>query len=671
MPELILDLETTWSLKDRYTQKQWKKVSDKGSPFTQKNKVVCIGCYNGSEYKLFNLDVPENKSVLTSFLEYIKDYDTIIGHNIKFDAHWLEVLGVPITDYKLIDTLVTEYVLSRGEKVFGALALDKVAPEYGGTNKIDIIKKMWEGGMDTTEIPKSLLHRYLYLDVYNTYKVYKGQKKHKLYKELSGMIDFSNDLVHISRGMESEGISIDQEIGHIIVERFETEKKALERELMEFAQPYLPEGQVLELGSAHQMSQLLYGLKIPTMAQDPERRKGWNNFIKNFNIFDKEAEIQLQRAVSNYAIGTGFGFKVKPHKRHVGKTGFSTSNKAIEEMSATGHIKGEAKKFVKLLLEFTKRNTWVDSNYWGLAQAVRPDGRIHGNFNQVGTHTGRYSSNDPNLLNLPSKNKNEGKNDVKRMVVSRYGDEGVICCPDFSQIELRVLMEISGSETGITHYKEGVDLHTSKARWAINHYFGKNAWENGTDENRKAWRDGQKAVNFGLVYGLSPRDELQKAMYQAFYNDYPEVKIWQDKAKQQILSLGYYRSPITGMQYGFSKANSDNFYRGYTTDGRGWKNKALNFPIQGDAGRLAQMSMISLQLAIKEAGLEGVHIIGQVYDSIVIDCHKNTLDKLKGLCLTTMENINPLLVKYGGRPLSVPLAVDWSYGDNWFEQKEN
>lgn len=668
MRELVLDLETTWSLKQRYTQKKWKEVSDKGSPFTGKNKVVCIGCYDGNEYKLFNLDVKDNKTVLEQFMSYIEGFDTIIGHNIKFDAHWLKVLGVDVSRFKLYDTLVTEYVLSRGEKVFQALALTKVAPQYGGTSKIDVIKQMWEAGMNTDQIPKSLLHKYLYLDVYNTYKVYKGQQKHPNYKRLGGMVEFSNDLVQVSRDMEWNGIPIDTDIGEVIKERFEKEKNQLERELRSFAQDYLPDGEVLDLGSAHQMSQLLYGIKIPTNKQDPEKRKGWDNFIANFNIFDKDADVELQRAVSNFAINCGFGFKVKPHKRHIGKTGFSTANKAIEEMVSTGHIKGEAKKFTNMLLEYSKRNVWIDSNYWGLAQAVRPDGRVHGNFNQVGTHTGRYSANDPNLLNLPSKNKNEGKNDVKRMVISRYGDEGVICCPDFSQIELRILMEISGSENGLTHYKEGVDLHTSKAKWAIDHYFGKGAWDAGTDANRKAWRDGQKAVNFGLVYGLSPRDDLQKAMYQAFYNDYPEVAEWQEKTKQQILSLGYYRSPITGMEYGFSKANSQNFYRGYTADGRGWKNKALNFPIQGDAGRLAQMSMIALREALR--GIEGVHMIGQVYDSIVIDCHKKELDKLKGLCLTTMENVNPLLVKYGGRPLQVPLAVDWSYGDNWFEQKE-
>lgn len=666
---LIVDLETTWSYKKRYSANKWTDVSDKGSPFTDKNKIVAVGCYSlsNNKYTLFD----ENK--VGDAIEYINSFNTIVGHNIKFDVHWLRKCGLDVKNKKLIDTLVVEFILRGGADTFTKLGLDKVAPIYGGTSKIDIIKKYWENGCNTTDIPKNLLSKYLYMDVWNTYKVYTGQLKHKNYRPLCGVIHMSNDLVSVTEEMEYNGLCINKEIGNNIRKRFEEEIKFWEREVYNLAEKKLPSGDILQLTSSQQLAKLLYGIEIykpNDSMSETERAKAranyieWQQFVDSFSPFAKDAKTKLNKAVKKYCKNVGYGFKIKPHPRFISKTGFSTSKKAMEEMAQDNWFTGEAKDFVNAFLELNKRHTWLNSNYWSLAQSVTPDGMVHTNFNQAGTHTGRYSSTNPNLLNLPSRKKNKGQNDIRRMVVSRFGEKGFICSPDFSQIELRVLFQLSKSRKGIEDYKNGIDIHTSKAKWAVDYYYGEGTWENGSNEERKAWRDKQKAVNFGLVYGLSPRDELQKAMFEAFHKDYPEVRVWNEEVKQKILSLGYYESPLTGMRYAMTDATHFNYYRGYDSRGRGWKNKALNFPVQGDAAKLTQIAMIDIYNKIKND--DGIKFIGQVYDEILLDVHEKELDKAKEICLNSMNNVHIMVYKYFGTELLIPIEASWEQGRDWF-----
>lgn len=173
--EVVLDLETTWSYKTKYVRGQEKAVSDIGSPFNNDNRIVCVGVHSYDEgFRVFDFLGNDTQQDLVDFL---KKYDTIVGHNIKYDVHWLRKVGVDTRGVTLIDTLVNENLLTGGKDTYGKLSLDKVAPKYGGTTKVDLIKKLWKAGVNTDEIPKHLLHQYQYLDVYNTRKIWEGQKR--------------------------------------------------------------------------------------------------------------------------------------------------------------------------------------------------------------------------------------------------------------------------------------------------------------------------------------------------------------------------------------------------------------------------------------------------------------------------------------------------------------
>lgn len=474
------------------------------------------------------------------------------------------------------------------------------------------------------------------------------------------MLTLNRDLNSVTQEMEYNGIILDTKAGEEIKQKFEQQLIEWERKVNGLLSEVAAPDRNINVGSSAQLAEALYGRIIPK-----ENKDAWKHFYDNFNPFSNGADEQLKRAVLEHARLTGYGFKVVPTKDQITSTGFSASAEAMEALHKSGKLKGQAHEFVEAFMQYSKRQTWLNSNYWALVQHVSPDGAVHSSFNQAGTRTGRYSSNAPNLLNLPSRKKNGGENDIRRMVVSRFGGDGRICAPDFSQIELRVLFELSGSKRGIYDYENDIDIHTSKAKWAVDHYFGEGTWESGTDAERTSWRDEQKAVNFGLIYGLSPKDDLQKAMFDAFHNDYPEVMEWNKRVKDEILSRKYYQSPLTGMQYGFSRATHDNFYRGYDSRGRGWKNKSLNFPVQGDAGRICQVAMIGIYNQIKDN--QDIVFLGQVYDQILLDVHVNALDKAKEICLNNMENVSELFEHYFGNKINVPIKVEWSEGVNWYE----
>lgn len=173
--ELIFDLECTFSYRDKMVKGKPKPVSDYASPFNDNNRIVCMGMYaEDLGYKLFDFDRGDK---IEDAFAIFDDYNLLVGHNVKYDVHWLRSVGYDTRKHILIDTLITEYVINGGKLTYGQLGLDKLAPEYGGTNKIDIIKKQWNAGINTDEITKYVLHEYLYYDVLNTWKIRQGQKE--------------------------------------------------------------------------------------------------------------------------------------------------------------------------------------------------------------------------------------------------------------------------------------------------------------------------------------------------------------------------------------------------------------------------------------------------------------------------------------------------------------
>jgi len=663
---LVLDSETCFSMKEKYKGGKVKAFTDYGSPYNDGNKIVLVGTCDIQTGQYYEWK-PER---LNDLFEYMKGFKTIVGHNIKYDANWLRRCGWDWRNHTLDDTLIREYILRGGKDVFSKLGLDKLAPEYGGTNKIDIIKKMWKDGVNTDEIPYSLLSEYLYYDVYNTALIYVEQDRQKDRQRFDSMLRLNRDLNKVTAEMEYNGFCIDIGKAEEIKHDFEKLVAAAETEVYLAIENNYPEPENFKLNSPMEMAKLLYSREFRTLT--PEEIANGVAKPKDYwkeNMKRCKTQKAFDKLVDECFVKLPYGFNVKPIKKFVGVNGFGAGKTVIEALEERGGLSQKAERFITALTDLSRKKTWLDKNYYGLINEISDDGRIHGSFNQAGTRSGRYSSSQPNLQNLPAKHNNGGANNIRQMIVSRYGEDGCIVAPDYGQLELRAVLELANDAAGRQHYEDGVDIHTDKAKWAVDYYHGQGTWDGATDDERKTWRGNQKNVNFGLIFGLFPKDELEEAMHKAFYNDYQRVKPWNDEVHARIRANQEYADPaLDGYAYNFEGATHSNFYRGYDTKGKGWKNKGLNYPVQGFAGRIMQCAMIGVYEKVKDE--PNIHFIGQVHDEIVLDCHKKVLDKCMNIVYKEMVEVNKRFKSYFGYDIQIPMGVDLEWGVNWFDVKE-
>lgn len=292
------------------------------------------------------------------------------------------------------------------------------------------------------------------------------------------------------------------------------------------------------------------------------------------------------------------------------------------------------------------KSTYVDA----LPALVNPHtGRVHTSYNQTGTSTGRFSSSDPNLQNIPIRTK-EGRR-IRRGFIAPDGYK--LLSADYSQIELRILAHFSGDETLINAFARGQDIHASTAA-AVNRI----PIEEVTYEQRSF----AKAVNFGLMYGMGAfrlaRDsELTfaeaKDFIEAYFEQFPGVKRYLDGSKE-FATLNGYVETLKGRRRGFGILQ--NFGTSNILRQRA-EREAINMPIQGTAADILKIAMIDLAEALREGGYDAKMIL-QVHDELVLEVADNAIDVVVPLVKSTME---------AAVELQVPLRADAAIGPNWFE----
>ncbi len=324
------------------------------------------------------------------------------------------------------------------------------------------------------------------------------------------------------------------------------------------------------------------------------------------------------------------------------KTGYSTAADVLEKLS-------EEYPIVKDILEYrglTKlKSTYAD----GLAAFIGEDNRIHTSFNQTITATGRISSTEPNLQNIPMRM--ELGRSIRKVFVP---DEG--CClmdADYSQIELRVLAHMSEDEQLIEAYKTEQDIHRITAAKVFHTPF-----EEVTDLQRR----NAKAVNFGIVYGISSFglsqdlsiSKKEAATYiEQYFATYPKVKAFLDKLVADAKEQGYITT-MFGRRRPIPELSSSNFMQ------RSFGERvAMNSPIQGTAADIMKIAMIRVWKALREAGLKSKLIL-QVHDELVIETRFEEEEQVRKILSENMKN---------AAELSVTLEIDLHTGENWYEAK--
>lgn len=324
------------------------------------------------------------------------------------------------------------------------------------------------------------------------------------------------------------------------------------------------------------------------------------------------------------------------------KTGYSTAADVLEKLAPEHPVVAKILEY----RQYTKlKSTYAD----GLANYIQDDGRIHGKFNQTITATGRISSTEPNLQNIPVRM--ELGRLIRKVFIPEEGYRFVDA--DYSQIELRVLAHCSGDEHLIQAYKEQSDIHRITASQVFHIPF---------DEVTPQQRRNAKAVNFGIVYGISSfglsqdlsitRKEAAKYI-DDYFATYPGIKTFLDHAVTHAKEEGYVVT-LFGRRRPVPELSSSNFMQRLFGE-----RVAMNSPIQGAAADIIKIAMIRVNQRLKDQKMKS-RLVLQVHDELLIEAYEPELDEVQNILKEEMEH---------AAELKVPLEIDMHTGDNWYEAK--
>ena len=409
-------------------------------------------------------------------------------------------------------------------------------------------------------------------------------------KEYNIMTDIEIPLAHVLAGMEITGVSVDTAYLKILTNEFDFKISGIGKKIFNLS------GEGFNLNSPKQIAHIL---------------------------FDK--------------------MQLKTTKKR-GKSKNSTSAEVL-------NILAEDYEIARLILEYRKyaklKSTYTDS----LPALIDPkDNRIHTSYNQTVTTTGRLSSSNPNLQNIPIRT--EEGNKIRQAFVPKDKNNYLILSADYSQVELRILAHVSGDKNLINAFNSGIDVHTITAS---------KVFEVPIDEVTKEMRYKAKAVNFGIVYGQS-KYGLAKGLkitaaeadnfINKYFETYPGIKDYMHNMVELVEKQGYVETIFGRRRYLENEINSPNaMIREFA------KRAAINHPMQGSASDLIKIAMIDFAKAIKDNNLKSRLII-QVHDELVVETAIDELDIVKKLILESME------LK---QPLKVPLLIDVNAGESWKE----
>lgn len=336
------------------------------------------------------------------------------------------------------------------------------------------------------------------------------------------------------------------------------------------------------------------------------------------------------------------GLAPKAKKRGVQK--FSTDAKVLEDLA----IDNEIAKFILEYRHYAKiKSTYVDA----LPELISPtDWKIHTSYNQTVAVTGRLSSSNPNLQNIPVRT--TLGNRIRKAFVPEDKNSQVLVSADYSQIELRLLAHCSGDENLISAFKSGGDIHAQTAA---------KIFDVPLNEVTKEQRSKAKAVNFGIVYGqtryglastLGISNTEAQLFIDKYFETYPKVKEYMENAIQYAYRFGFSQTIFGRKRYLLDELMSSNHNIKEFA-----QRAAINTPLQGAASDLIKMAMIELDKKLKANGLKSKMIM-QVHDELILETYKDELDVVKKLVKEAME-LN--------QPLNVPLVVDFACGATWME----
>ena len=509
----------------------------------------------------------------------------IIGQNIKFDRNILARHGINLASFEN-DTMLMSYVLNSTATRHNLDALAQYYLKYKTTTFEDVAGK---GVKQVTFdlVPMDQAVHYASEDADITYRLYK-ELKSRLAKEpvLNALLEeVEIPLIPVLSDMEQAGTLVNERVLKAQSKNFSERITKLETEAYELAD------QEFNLGSPKQLQEIFFEkLKYPVLQKTPGGQPS-------------TAENVLQQLSEDYELP-----------------------KIILEHRTLSKLK----------------STYTDK----LPSQISPNtGRIHTSFNQTGTSTGRLSSSDPNLQNIPIKTE-----DGRRIRQAFEAPSGYqLISADYSQIELRVIAHLSKDEGLLKAFKEGQDIHSSTA----SEVFGVGLKEVEPDQRRSA-----KAINFGLIYGISAfglskqlgvNRNLAAEYMDTYFSRYPGVRKYMDRVKSEAKKIGYLET-LYGRRLYLPEISTGNAIRRQAAE-----RVAINAPVQGTAADIMKKAMLSVSDSLKKLKIDAKLIL-QVHDELVVESQEKDTEKVTKILTDSMSM---------AAKLSVPLEVEIGIGKNW------
>lgn len=512
-----------------------------------------------------------------------------VGHNLKYDLLVLKKYGIGVKG-PFFDTMVAHYLLEPDIRKRKMDDLAEMYLHYSPQPITELIGEKGKNQLSMRDIDAEKIKEYAGEDADITLQLrhyFAPRIEDSGNKELLENIE--GPLMPVLADMEAEGIGLDVKSLEQLSEELRQDLIAIESEIYDLA------GIQFNIASPKQVGELLF---------------------EHLEVVEKAKKTKT----GQYATSEDVLSKIK------------TKHPIIEKIL-------DFRELQKL------KNTYVDT----LPKLIRSDtGRIHTSFNQVVAATGRLSSDNPNLQNIPIRTEKGRK--IRAAFVPRNTDYELMAS-DYSQIELRIMAEMSGDEGMIEAFVQGHDIHAATAAKV----YGVSL----SDVDRNM-RSNAKMVNFGIIYGISAfglADRLSisrteaKEIIDAYFRQYPKVKTFMDQAIVKAKELGYVET-IMGRKRMLRDINSANaIVRGNA------ERIAINAPIQGSAADLIKVAMIRIQAAMKKNNMKSKMLL-QVHDELVFDVHKDEKESLKTLVEDLMSNA----IK-----MKVPLLVESGFGKNWLD----
>ena len=538
------------------------------------------------------IHIPESQQGTKAILEIVRPVfenpDTLkIGQNMKFDIQVLANYGIEVRG-PLFDTMIAHYLLEPDMRH----NMNLLSETYLGYSPVHIESLIGEKGnsqKNMRSVPVEKLKEYAVEDADVTLQL-KNVFEPRIKTE--GLGDLAHDiempLISVLAKMERNGVILNLEDLKAITINLREDIISLEKEIYTLA------GTEFNISSPKQLGDILF---IRLKLDDNARITKTKQFITNEEI--------LQRLTSKHPI--------------------------VDKVLEYRGLKKLLTTYVEALPLLVDKRT----------------GRIHTSFNQAVASTGRLSSNNPNLQNIPVKD--ERGREIRKAFIPEKGH--IFFSADYSQIELRLMAHLSKDKSMVADFLSGNDIHAATA----SKIFGVDI----KDVTREM-RSRAKTANFGIIYGISSyglserltigRKEA-KELIDGYFNSYPGVKIYMDESIKKARDVGF----VTTM-FGRKRYLRDIHSRNQVVRGNAERN-AINAPIQGSAADIIKIAMVRIYNRMKSENFSSKMIL-QVHDELIFEVVTSELEKLKELVVYEMSNA----VK-----LDVPLMVDWGTGNNWFE----